>query len=111
MIRFTTTNLQTAQHIFGIIFQKIEIETLSLNRVALGVLGSKNPKDQAELRSAYQQNFTIRLIIAMDTSYNYDISVGQGAITEQVALTFGKQKDTSEASSAVPKASGWCSIL
>jgi hypothetical protein len=48
-------------------------EILSVNRVVMGVLGSNNPQDQAAVRSALWQSYTITLFVAMDNSYNYDV--------------------------------------
>jgi hypothetical protein len=111
MIQFRPKNLETVVNIMRIVFRKTEMDTLNLTRLALGILGSTNPKDQAEVCSAYRQNFTVQLFIAMDGSYNYDIFADQGTTTEVVGY-FGKQKKPDDASQgAIANSAGWCVIL
>lgn len=115
MIEFQPTSFEAVGNILSIIFRRTEIETLSLTQLSLGILGSKNPQDQAEVRSAFWQNYRIKLFIATDGTYNYDILPEQGKVTEFVATTIGKQKKPEEASQEVavvaPASSGRCVIL
>ena len=85
LIRFQPTNKQAALNILCIIFQRTSIETLNINRVILGLLGSPEPRDKTAAKSAYWQNYTITVYVSMGTSFSVDIQAEQGAATQRIA--------------------------
>jgi hypothetical protein len=85
-VQFQSTTYQSCKHILSILIRRTELETLILNQVARGILGSNNPDDQTAARSAFWQNYTITLFVSMDGSYNYDVFPEQGKTTQVAAL-------------------------
>jgi hypothetical protein len=85
LVQFKPTNYQAAWNILSIIFQRTNVETLNLNRVGQGLLGSQDPRDQHYAQSAYWQNYTIKVYVSMAGAFNYDIEDEQGAVTQKVS--------------------------
>ncbi len=92
-VKLQSTSYQSFKHVLSILLRKTDVEMLILNQVAKGIVGSNNPDDQTALRSAFWQNYTITLFVAMDGSYNYDVLLEREKTTQiagTVAITYSR---------------------
>ncbi len=86
LVQFQPTSLEAARHILSIIFQKTPVETLNLNRVAQGVLGSQDPRDIHFAQSANWQNYTLKVYATIGDNFNWDMSPPeQDGVTQKIS--------------------------
>lgn len=83
MVQFKPTGLESAKNLLSIIFQTTTIETLNINRVVLGLLGSKDQRDQKFAKAAYWQNYTITMYFSTEGSLCADFQSEQEVITKK----------------------------
>ena len=84
LIQFKPTGKEALWNILRIIFQTTDIETININRVVLGLLGSTDERDNHCAHSAYWQNYTIKVYVSMGNPFSVDMQSEQGAVTQRV---------------------------